>query len=179
MVSTHGIGGPSSAIVFEELYRLGARSVVRLGTCREMTKKLNTGDFVVPTGAAHSNGSLNTYVSDRMLPAVPDFDLTAAVINECRTQGIMFHTGLVFSSDAFYNEDRNFLKNWAKRGVVAVDMECATLFTLRLLRGFRTAALLMVCDSFAKKTKEFGTADMLEKETENAASIVFNSLSGK
>ncbi|MEM1710468.1 MAG: nucleoside phosphorylase, partial [Sulfolobales archaeon] len=49
-VATHGIGGPSSAIVVEELVMLGAKVIVRFGTCGAMVKGLGIGDIVIPTG---------------------------------------------------------------------------------------------------------------------------------
>src|SRR5438132_12629480 len=45
-VATQGIGGPASAIVFEELLMLGAKTIVRLGTCGAMVPGLNIGDFI-------------------------------------------------------------------------------------------------------------------------------------
>jgi len=32
-VVSHGIGGPGAAICFEELIKLGATTIIRMGTC--------------------------------------------------------------------------------------------------------------------------------------------------
>jgi len=165
-VAAHGIGGPSSAVVFEELHMLGAKVIVRLGTAGGMIRELDRGDLVVPTGAAYNEGSLRMYVPDGMLPALPDLGLTVGILERCKAEGVKYLPGIVFSSDAFYAEDRAFVAKWSKRGVVAVEMECATLFTLGLLRGFKTASLLVVSDNLAP-----GSQKAMAKPEELAASV--------
>lgn len=177
-VATHGIGGPSTAIVCEELHMLGAETIVRFGTAGGLVRALGVGDFVVPTGAAYPRGSLQAYVDDGYLPAVPDFSLTGRLIGESRTAKLRFRDGLVFSSDSFYTQDYPALEPWVKRGVLAVEMECATLFTLGLLRGFRTAAMLMVSNSLVVKSQsELRTAENLAASTEKGARALFDALS--
>lgn len=38
-VVSHGIGGPGAAICFEELIKLGATTIIRLGTCGSLKPK--------------------------------------------------------------------------------------------------------------------------------------------
>jgi 5'-methylthioadenosine phosphorylase len=175
--STHGIGGPSSAIVFEELHMLGAKSIVRLGTCGGLVKELSRGDFIVPTGAAHPGGFLRAYVPDGVLPPIPDTDLTAKLTEACRSEGVRFRSGVVFSSDAFHKEDPLHLETWMSRGAIGVEMECATLFTLAALRGFRAAALLVLSDSYMKKAQnEMLAAEDLRAQIQRGAKIVLDTL---
>ena len=50
-VTSTGIGGPSASIAMEELYRCGADTFVRIGTCGGMQPEVKSGDIVVATGA--------------------------------------------------------------------------------------------------------------------------------
>jgi 5'-methylthioadenosine phosphorylase len=176
-IATHGIGGPSASIIFEELYMLGARSIVRLGTCGGLTKDLGIGDFIIPTGAAHPNGSLRTYVTDGVLPPVPDLKLTSRLIEGCESAGAKFRSGVVFSSDAFYQEDPAHLKTWTSRGVIGVEMECATLFTLAALRGFRSASLLILSDSLVRKSESvMVSSEGLRKRVDVGGRIVLDAI---
>jgi len=176
-IATHGIGGPSAGIVFEELHMLGARVIVRLGTAGGMVRGLGIGDLVVPTGAAHGEGSLRMYVPDGMLPSTPDLSLTTSILQRCKEAHVKHLAGLVFSSDAFYAEDPSFLDKWTRRGVVAVEMECATLFTLGLIRGFKAASLLVISDSLVNKAeKTMALADALAAKVDGASKIVFDAL---
>jgi len=176
-VACHGIGGPSSAIVFEELAMVGAKTIVRLGSCGGMVKELNVGDIVIPTGAAYHDGSLRMYIPDGVLPPVPNLELTYKIIQRFRQENVKHLTGLVFSSDAFYAEDPEFVNKWTRRGVIAVEMECATLFTLGILRRWRTASVLVVSDSLVKEEqKEMATAEELREYVDKAAKLLLDVL---
>lgn len=176
-VSTHGIGGPSASIVFEELRMLGAKVIVRFGTTGGLVKDLEIGDFVIPTGAAYAEGSLMAYMVDGAVPAVPDIELRRKMVERCRSEGVRCKAGLVFSSDAFYGEDRSSVNKWIERGAISVEMECATLFTVGRLRGFKSAALLIVSNSRVKKTEGgLATAERLRPYVEQGGRIILDSL---
>jgi 5'-methylthioadenosine phosphorylase len=150
---------------------------VRLGTAGAMIKGLKRGDFIIATGAAHPGGSLRSYVPDGVLPPVADIALTSGLIEVCRTRHTNFKTGLVFSSEAFYGEDSGFLKKWVRLGVIGVDMECATLFTLATIHGFRAAALLIVSDNLVvRQEKEMLGSKQLRNPVERAGKLVLEAL---
>jgi len=56
------------------------------------------------------------------------------------------HVGPVASSDTFYDPDAERHRRWASRGVLAVEMEAAVLFTIAALRGVAAACVLVVSD---------------------------------
>ena len=49
-VTSTGIGGPSASIAMEELYRCGADTFLRIGTCGGMQTEVKSGDVVIATG---------------------------------------------------------------------------------------------------------------------------------
>ncbi len=160
-VAVHGIGGPSAAIVFEELRMLGAKAMVRLGTAGGLKPELDVGHAVVVTGAAYyCGGTLGVYTHGACMPTAPDPVLTTKLIETASRAGLTVHTGPVISNDAFYAESPDFAEYWAKRGVIAVEMECATLFALGWMRGFRTAALVVIADNLVVPEKK----DLLHHE---------------
>jgi 5'-methylthioadenosine phosphorylase len=176
---SHGIGGPSSAIIFEELVMLGARLIIRLGTIGAMIKRLEIGDFVIPTAAAYDGGAPRMYIPLEGLPAVPDIQLTSAIIRESLKNKVRPTIGVVFSSDAFYAEDPAFVKRWTKLGIIGVEMECATLYILGLLRGFKSASLLIVANSLVDPVQaEFAPAQVLRPYVDKAAEILLNAVVG-
>lgn len=148
-VATHGIGAPSAAIVFEELAMLGARTIVRLGTCGGLRSEVQPGEVVVAEGAAYRpGGTLDMYAPSTCFPAAPTPELTVALAEEIAGEGVRVHRGLVASSDAFHSEEE-YLEPWSRLGLVAVEMECATLFTVARIRGLRSGAALVVVDNLA------------------------------
>jgi purine-nucleoside phosphorylase len=54
--------------------------------------------------------------------------------------------GPIVSSDLFYNPDEGQYERWSKRGILAVEMEAAALYTLGALRGVLSGCLLTVSD---------------------------------
>lgn len=152
-VSTHGIGGPSAAIVAEELRMLGAKLVVRLGTCGGLKPSVKVGDVVVALGAAYQpGGTLGMYAPNLCYPAVADPEVVLELERRVAEEGLEVHRGLVASSDAFHAEEE-MLEVWSKLGMLAVEMECATIFAVSRIRGLKSGAALMVIDNLA--TGEF------------------------
>ena len=163
-VAVHGIGGPSAAIVFEELRMYGARIVVRLGTAGSLANHVKVGDVVVVAGAASACGGagLSGYAEGACLAASPDPILTAKIYEELAHElGKHPHLGVVVTSDSFYAEEEEFVRKWSRLGAVAVEMECATLFALSWMRGFRAAAVLVISDSLVEEKKVFLTTKEL------------------
>ena len=175
-VVAHGVGGPSASIVFEELYMLGARVIVRLGTCGSLVESVDIGDIVIPTGAGYYPGGLYyQYMGEHACaPAAPSFELLKLLVEEASRSNARYHLGPVVSSDAFYAEDPQFALRWSSRGAIAVEMECATLFTLGSIRGFKAGALLVVSDSLV--TWRHATSEELKETMVKAALIALNAI---
>ncbi len=173
-VATHGMGGASAAIVFEELGMLGAKTIVRLGTTGGMVRDMGIGDIVVATGAAYPRGgnAIGQYVPDACMATSPSPRLTTRIIEKLYTLGEKPWIGPVFSSDAFYAEDPGFAEKWSRRGVIAVEMECAALFGLGWMRGWETACVLIVSDNLLSEKQELATSEELRERINKAAKAV-------
>lgn len=138
-VCATGMGGPSVAIALEELGQLGADTFIRVGSCGVLHEPLTVGDLVVATGAVRRGGAGLGYLPLEH-PAVPTFEVTAALRCAAAEAGISVHLGLTSSGDSFYGprKDRDSLRDGR---VSAVEMEADTLFVVGQVRGWRTGAL--------------------------------------
>ena len=67
-------------------------------------------------------------------------------MHTAKEQGQPLHVGPIVSSDLFYNPNEGQYERWSKRGVLAVEMEAAALFTVGALRGVEAGCLLTVSD---------------------------------
>ena len=137
-VTSTGIGGPSASIAMEELYRCGADTFVRIGTCGGMQPEVKSGDIVIATGAIRMEGTSREYAPIEY-PAVANLDVTNALVAAAKEKGLSCHTGVVQCKDAFYGQHEpeampvgyellNKWEAWKKMGCLASEMESAALF---------------------------------------------------
>ena len=145
-VQTTGMGTPSTSIVVEELLRLGAERLIRVGTCGGIAPGLRTGELVIATAACPVDGATTTYLHGEAYAPAADFPLTRALVDAADRAGITARTGLVASVDVFYNTDDDYAKRWRERGVLAFEMEASALFFLAARAGVQAACALTVSD---------------------------------
>lgn len=142
-VQSTGMGGPSAAVVCEELLRLGARRFVRVGTCGALASGLDLGDLVVADAVLGCDGTSRALGADRRL--VPDAALTGSL----RSAAPSARSGLVVSSDLFYDPDESRALGWRDEGALAVEMEAAAVLAVAASRGAAAACVLAVTDVVA------------------------------
>jgi purine-nucleoside phosphorylase len=145
-VQTSGMGTPSMSIVVEELIRLGAKRLIRVGTCGGIAKGLRTGELVIATAACPVDGATATYLHGEPYAPAADFELTRALVEAAAAADLTARTGLVASVDVFYNTDPDYAQRWRDRGVLAFEMEASALFYLAARDGVQAACALTVSD---------------------------------
>jgi DeoD family purine-nucleoside phosphorylase len=141
-IQSTGIGGPSAAIVISELADLGARRLLRVGTCGALQAGLELGDLIVATEAIPADGTSRSLGAGDRVPASSSLlaTLTGSVAAET---GV--HSGPVVSTDLFY-DGRGLEHEWSQAGALGVEMEASTLYALAVARRLDAAALLVVSD---------------------------------
>ena len=160
-IQSTGMGGPSAAIVVEELIALGARRLVRVGTCGALVDDLELGDLVVASGALAEDGA------SRALGATGTVEPDAALHAALRAGPNGAREGVVASADLFYDPDEERRARWVAAGAVAVEMEAATLFALAARHDVAAAAVLAVSDVLANGgRRRIGAAALETAEAE-------------
>jgi len=143
-VQTTGMGAPSASIVAEELIGLGARVLLRVGTCGAVDEGLAPGDLVIPQGAVPLDGASRQYLEGRPYAPLPDAGLFAALWRKAEALGYPHHVGLIATEDAFYATTPEGARAWSRYGVLAFEMEASALFLIGKMRGVRAGAILAV-----------------------------------
>ena len=113
-VQTSGMGTPSLSIIVEELLRLGARRLVRVGTTGGIGRGVRTGDLVIATAAAPVDGATRTYLHGDPYAPAADFELTRALVDAARAKGVEPHIGQIATVDVFYNPDDDYVSEVAR-----------------------------------------------------------------
>ena len=145
-VQSTGMGSPSAAIVVEELVQLGARRLLRVGTCGGLQPDLQLGDLVVALTAVPADATARHYVGGEPHCPTADWELVHGAVHAAKELGQPLRAGAVATSDTFYDPDPERHARWSARGVLAVEMEAAAIFTVAALRGARAGCLLTVSD---------------------------------
>ncbi len=142
-IQSTGMGGPSAAIVLEELCDLGLRRAIRVGTCGALHAGLALGDLVIADEALAGDGT------SRALGAGARVAAAAGLVEALRAAaGTGARVGPVATSDLFYDRDPERVRGWADAGALAIEMEAATLLRVGELRGIEVGCLLAVTDVF-------------------------------
>jgi DeoD family purine-nucleoside phosphorylase len=145
-VQSSGMGCPSAGIVIEELTELGVTKILRIGTCGGLQPDLQIGDLIVALSATPADATATHLIGGEPHAPTADWELIHAAVHHAKEQGKPVRVGGVVSSDIFYNPDRGQYQRWSDRGILAVEMEAAALFTLGALKKIQTGCLLIVSD---------------------------------
>jgi uridine phosphorylase len=137
-IQSTGMGGPSAAIVIAELVALGARRLIRVGTCGGLSESLSLGDLLIASDCLCADGTSRALGATAIV--TPDADLQAALVRA--GEGIATAVRIV-STDLFY-DDSDREREWIAQGAAAVEMETATLFALAHARDDVSAASVLV-----------------------------------
>jgi len=175
-IQTTGMGTPSISIVLEELLRLGARQLIRVGTCGGIAPGLRTGDLVLATAACPIDGATRSYLRGEAYAPAADFNLTHAIHHAAEAMKVPVRAGVVASVDVFYNTEPDYASRWRERGVLAFEMEAAALFFLAARSGAQAACLLTVSDVLSEEQTPEDTylsADELGRAVDTMVEVVF------
>jgi DeoD family purine-nucleoside phosphorylase len=150
-VQATGMGCPSAAIVTEELIQLGAKNLLRVGTCGGYSRELRLGDLIVVTSAAAQDGTVSSLTSGVPYAPAAHFDIVHAAHHAAQSAGRRTFVGQVVSSDLFYDPTEDPATLWGDLGVLAVEMEAAAIFTVAAMGGVKAGCLLTVSDTIAEE----------------------------
>ena len=146
-VQTTGMGGPSAAIVVEELAMLGVKTVIRIGTCGGANADVRPGDFVIATASCPLDGTTHQYVDDESYAPAAAFGVVRALVDAAAGAGVRHHVGLIATEDALYAVTPGWAETWSARGVLAQEMEASAVFTVAALRGLDAGCILTAANS--------------------------------
>lgn len=162
-----GIGAPSTAILVEELAKVGAHTFIRVGNSGGLAPELALGDLVITTGSVRDDGTSRSYVTPEY-PAVASYEVVAALVESARSIGAPAQVGLTWSLDAFYARNAvlgeagsidpmcfqdyrppelaSRIEQLRAARVLNCEMESGILLTLASLYGLRAGCICVVSD---------------------------------
>ena len=183
-VTSTGIGGPSASIAMEELYKCGADTFIRIGTCGGMQTDVLSGDVVIATGAIRMEGTSREY-APMEFPAVANLTVTNALVDAADAKGVSHHAGVVQCKDAFYGQHEpelmpvsyellNKWEAWKKLGCLASEMESAALFIVASKLGVRAGSCFLVVAN--QEREKLGLENPVVHDTDMAIQVAIEAI---
>lgn len=183
-VTSTGIGGPSASIAIEELSKAGAHTFIRVGTCGGMQRDVCGGDIVIANGAIRMEGTSREYAPIEY-PAVPDFDVTNALVSAAKGKNIKYHIGVVQCKDSFFGQHEpevmpvsyeleNKWQAWLRMGCLASEMESAALFIAGSFLRVRIGSCFLVVAN--QERAKAGLSNQQVHDTEQAITTAVEAL---
>lgn len=170
-----GMGIPSMGIYSYELYtEYDVDTIIRVGTCGAYREEVNVRDIVVAIGACSNSNYASQFNLNGTFAPIANFGLLKTCDNVCKKLGAKAHFGNVFSSDIFYNDNKEQWQKWASLGVLAVEMETYALYINAAKLNKKALTIMSVSDSFITKEvtssgeRESGFKTMMEVALETA-----------
>lgn len=157
-----GMGIPSISIYVNELFKeYDVKRAIRIGTAGTINKDVKLRDIVLAMSACTDSNANNIRFKGRNYAPTASFNLLKSAWDIAVSKGWQPKTGSVVSADMFYTEDPEDWKLWAKFGCLAVEMECAELYTLAAKYNREALGIITISDNII--TGEATTAE--ERQT--------------
>ena len=157
-----GMGIPSISIYANELFNeYGVKRAIRIGTAGSINKDIKVRDLVLAMSACTDSGVNKLRFGDRTYAPTATFSLLKKAWEIAASKGWQPKAGPVVSSDTFYSETPDIWRLWTQYGCLAIEMECAELYTLAAKYGSEALCILTISDSLV--TGESTTAEERQK----------------
>ena len=140
------IGGPYTVLIAEQMAVCGVKAVVGLASAGRIGVVLPLPSLIVANEAVRDEGTSLHY-----LPAAEtvrgDHALAGALTEAMEPVGLPVRQGLIWTTDSPYRETRSQIDYWTSRGVLAVEMQAASLFAFGQARGVATGLVAHVTNA--------------------------------
>jgi uridine phosphorylase len=148
------IGGPYAVLVAEQLLASGARAILGLTSAGRVSPAAPLPSLVVATRALRDEGASLHY-----LPPSRFVDAPAAVV-DALTAGLEgvgqpVTAGAVWTTDAPYRETAGQLARHAREGILAVEMQAASLFALAQAKQARIGVVAHISNATDNEGEDF------------------------
>ncbi len=168
-----GMGIPSMGIYsYELIHTYGVKNLIRVGSCGSYKEEVKVRDIIFAMGACADSNYAYQYGLSGTYSAICSYELLRKATDVADKLNKDYKVGNIVSNDIFYNENQSAKNEWAKMGVLAVEMEAYGLYCNANRAGVNALAILTVSDSLV--TGEKTTAQEREKTFTDMMEIALN-----
>jgi uridine phosphorylase len=160
------VGAPFAVLIAEELFASGCRLLLSLTSAGQIVPAGPTPYFVVIDRALRDEGTSYHYASPSEYGEA-DPGLVSLAADALKRHGLRAIIGPTWTTDAPFRETDEAIEAAKRRGILAVEMEAAALYTFAQVNKIRVLCLAHVTNTMGQTEQDFekgeadGTADAL------------------
>ena len=148
------IGGPYAVLVAEQMAVSGARIVLGLTSAGRVSPKMPVPGLAVATAAVRDEGASYHYLAPSTVVEA-NSEVSDLLRAELGTIGLPVLHGTVWTTDAPYRETAEQFARYSEAGLLAVEMQAASLFAFSSARNFPVGIVAYVTNSQDAGGNEF------------------------
>jgi uridine phosphorylase len=154
------VGAPFAVLIAEELFACGCRTLISVTSAGQIVPAGNPPYFVVIDRALRDEGTSYHYAPPADF-ADADPVLVAGAMRALMEAGLPAFVGPSWTTDAPFRETAEAVNAARARGILAVEMEAAALYTFAHARGASVLCLAHVTNTMGLAEQDFekGEAD--------------------
>ena len=153
-IVARAIGGPYSVLIAEQMLVSGAEVIVGLTSAGRVSSALPLPSLVVPTRALRDEGTSLHYLPPARFVDAPA-ELAKVMVEELADAGLPVVEGPVWTTDAPYRETTTQLQQHSREGLLAVEMQAASLFALAAVRKANIGVVAHVTNAVDNSGEDF------------------------
>src|SRR5262245_48492338 len=160
------VGAPFAVLVAEELFASGCRLLLSLTSAGQIVPAGPTPYFVIIDRALRDEGTSYHYAAPSEY-GLADPDLVSLAADAVKSERLRAIVGATWTTDAPFRETAEAIEAAKGRGILAVEMEAAALYTFAAATKARVLCLAHVTNTMGRSEQDFekgeadGTADAL------------------
>lgn len=142
-----GMGVPSMGIYSHELYNFfGVENIIRIGTAGAINDKVKVRDLIIAMGACADSSYIYQQKLSGFFAPIANYGLIKKSEEIAKNLNYDITIGNILTTEEFYKDEIDDYKQWAKMGVLAVEMETAALYLNAAKTGKKALAILTISD---------------------------------
>jgi uridine phosphorylase len=156
------IGGPYAVLVAEQLVACGVKAIVGLASAGRVSPELPLPALVIASGAVRDEGTSYHYLPPSNLVDAPS-GVAAILTEELVPIGLATEVGLVWTTDAPYRETAEQWNRHQQAGVLAVEMQAASLFAFSACSGIPVGLVAYLTNAPDHRDRSFDKGTLSEQ----------------
>ncbi len=142
-----GMGIPSITLYIHELFQFfDVESIIRVGSAGGLQDDVHVRDVVIAMSATTNSSCVTSHGFPGVIAPTASYRLLKEAVKAAEEMGVRADVGSVFSSDYFYNPDKEVNQKAKDLGLLAVEMESAGLYTTAMAEGKEALAIFTISD---------------------------------